>query len=73
MENAPANLLVINRLNRLYWNEFLFEKGENTLLRGLEKFPTETRLIEKLVAYYESHRLFEKAANIFDFLCAVGT
>jgi tetratricopeptide (TPR) repeat protein len=64
MENTPANLLVINRLNRLYWNEFLFEKGENILLRGLEKFPTETRLIEKLVAYYESHRLFEKAANI---------
>mgnify|MGYP006118979977 FL=1 len=64
MENAPANLLVINRLNRLYWNEFLFEKGENTLLRGLEKFPTETRLIEKLVAYYESHRLFEKAAKV---------
>ncbi|MBC8219256.1 MAG: tetratricopeptide repeat protein [Proteobacteria bacterium] len=64
MENAPANLLVINRLNRLYWTEFLFEKGENTLLRGLQKFPTETRLIEKLVAYYESHRLFEKAANI---------
>ena len=64
MENAPANLLVINRLNRLYWTEFLFEKGENTLLRGLQKFPTETRLVEKLVAYYESHRLFEKAANI---------
>jgi len=64
MVNAPVNLLVINRLNRLYWTEFLFEKGENALLRGLEKFPTETRLIEKLVAYYESHRLFEKAANI---------
>ena len=64
MENAPANLSVITRLNQLYWNEFLFEKGENTLLRGLVKFPTETRLIEKLVSYYESHSLFEKAAKI---------
>ena len=64
MKNSPANLLVINHLNRLYWNEFLFEKGENTLLRGLEKFPTATGLIEKLVNYYESHGLFEKAAKI---------
>ena len=64
MESAPANLLVINRLNRLYWDEFLFDKGEDTLLRGLEKFPTETMLNEKLVAYYESHRLFEKASKV---------
>ena len=64
MKNSPANLLVINHLNRLYWNELLFEKGENTLLRGLEKFPTATGLIEKLVNYYESHGLFEKAAKI---------
>ena len=64
MKNSPANLLVINPLTRLYWNEFLFEKGENTLLRGLEKFPTATGLIEKLVNYYESHGLFEKAAKI---------
>ena len=64
MKNFPVNLLVINRLNSLYWKEFLFEKGEDTLLRGLEEFPTETKLIEKLVSYYESHRLFEKAANV---------
>ena len=64
MENAPANLVIVNRLNRLYWDEFLFEQGEDTLLRGLEKFPKETKLIEKLVAYYESQSLFEKAAKI---------
>jgi len=64
MKKGPDDLVVVNRLNQLYWNEFLFEKGEEVLLRGLEKFPAETELIEKLLAYYESHRLFEKAAKI---------
>ena len=64
MENGPDDLIVVNRLNRLYWNEFLFEKGEEALLRGLEKFPAETELVEKLLAYYESRRLFKKAAKI---------
>ena len=26
MEKGPDNLVVVNRLNQLYWNEFLFEK-----------------------------------------------
>ncbi|MBC8258199.1 MAG: tetratricopeptide repeat protein [SAR324 cluster bacterium] len=64
MENSPANLHVVQRLNSLYWDEFLFDKGEETLLRGLERFPAETVLVEKLVAYYESHRLYGKAAKI---------
>ena len=64
MKNAPANLFIVNRLNSVYWDEFLFEKGENTLLRGLEKFPGQTELIDKLLSYYESHRLFEKGADI---------
>ena len=64
MKNAPPNLNVINRLNRLYWDEFLFEKGEQTLLRGLVKFPAETGLNEKLITYYDSHRLFAKALNV---------
>ena len=64
MENAPSNLFIVTRLNKVYWNEFLFEKGENTLLRGLEKFPGQTELIDKLLSYYESHRLFEKGADI---------
>jgi len=64
MKNSPANLFIINRLNSVYWNEFLFEKGENTLLRGLEKFPGQTELVDKLLSYYESHRLFEKGAEI---------
>ena len=64
MKNAPANLFVVNRLNSLYWDEFLFEKGEKALLRGLEKFPGQTELVEKLLSYYESHRLFEKGAEI---------
>ena len=42
MKNAPANLFIVNRLNSVYLDEFLFEKGENTLLRGLEKFPGHT-------------------------------
>ncbi len=44
MEKGPDDLVVVNRLNQLYWNEFLFEKGEEVLLRGLEKFPAETEL-----------------------------
>ena len=64
MENTPANLFIVNRLNNVYWDEFLFKKGENTLLRGLEKFPGQTELIDKLLSYYESHRLFEKGADI---------
>ncbi len=64
MENAPANLYVVNRLNQVYWDEFLFEKGENTLLRGLEKFPVQSELTDKLLEYYESRRLFEKGAEI---------
>ncbi len=64
MKNSPANLFIINSLNRVYWDEFLFEKGENTLLRGLEKFPGQTELVDKLLSYYESHRLFEKGADI---------
>ena len=64
LENGPDDLIVVKKLNRLYWNEFLFEKGEEVLLRGLEKFPAETEIIEKLLAYYESRRLFEKATKI---------
>ena len=64
MKNAPANLFIVNRLNSVYWDEFLFEKGENTLLRGLEKFPGQTELVDKLLSYYELHRLFEKGADI---------
>ena len=66
MDNAPPNLFIINRLSKVYWNEFLFEKGEKTLLRGLKKFPLQTELVDKLLTYYDSHRLFEKGANILE-------
>lgn len=64
MENAPANLFVVNSLNRVYWDEFLFKKGEDTLLRGLEKFPVQSELVDKLLDYYESNRQFEKGIKI---------
>ena len=34
------------------------------MLLGLRNFPSETSLIEKLVNYYESHRLYEKGTKI---------
>ena len=43
MEKGPDDLVVVNRLNQLYWNEFLFEKGEEVLLRGLEKISCRNR------------------------------
>ena len=44
-EKLKANLFIVNRLNSVYWDEFLFEKGENTLLRGLENFPDKQSLL----------------------------
>ena len=66
MKNVKANLFIVNRLNRVYWDEFLFEKGEKTLLRGLQIFPSQAELVEKLLSYYESRGLFEKAADILE-------
>ena len=41
-------------------------RDRNTLLRGLEKFPGQTELVDKLLSYYESRGLFEKAADILE-------
>jgi len=66
MLNTSAKVIVINRLTSLYWDELLFKKGEDTLIRGLEKLPLEITLIERLVNYYESHSQFKKASNVLN-------
>ncbi len=64
IEIEPINIFIVNRLSKLYWDEFLFKKREKILLLGLKHFPSETSIIEKLVNYYESHGLYSNALDI---------
>ena len=64
MDTFPVKLMVVDRLSKLYWKNFLFTKGEKILLTGIKHFPLETKLIEILVNYYESIGLYENAKNI---------